>query len=278
LPTPFSPDPGVCAYRRPQSDRLFCLFTGGAAMLNINPVEFIHKTGVGHCNVLIFRDPYRAGYQRGISPDLPTLDAMVGWVGAQLAGPFSHVRDIFCVGTSGGGLPAVYVGHRRAARAVWSLGGRVARLSVAAAREKLADDIFLRVLGRTRPCPLTREERRKLREAVSAPELAERVQRVTSPDLLNDRELIAGLVGLVEQNQARTHFHFYYAITNPVDRTFAEAFRHCPGATLHPVIPPRSDTDDDCDPFNDPDHLVVPMLAAHGQLEGLFSEYLTQPA
>lgn len=263
---------------RPQSDQLFCLFTGNAGLLNINPVDFIRRTGIAQSNILIFRDPYDACYQQGISPECSSLDGIAAWIGAQLDGPLSHVRDIFCAGTSSGGLPAIHVGYHRAARAVWSLGGRVARPSVVAQRERLANEVYLRVLGHSKPCPLTKAEKVKLREAVATPALTRRVQDVTDPRLLNDRELMAPLLHLLARNEAQTRFHFYYAITNAIDRGFAETFQGCSFVTLHPVVPPSAEPEDESDPFNDPDHLVVPMLEANGALEDLFSAYLPKSA
>jgi hypothetical protein len=264
-------------YRRPQSDQLFCFFTGGAAMLNINPLDFIQKTGVGHTNIIIFRDPYKVGYRRGISANCPTLDAIVSWVKTQLVGPLSHVRQVLCAGTSGGGVAAIYLGYHLAARAVWSLGGRIAPPNVGLEREKLADEVFQRVLGRTRPCLLTKEDWRKLRHALAQPDLANRVRELTRPDLINDPAQMAELLDLLGQNDGRTEFHFYYAPTNRVDRAFAETFRRCAFVTLHEVTRPSKDSEDEADPFNDPDHLVVPMLDACGQLDSLFARYVMQP-
>jgi hypothetical protein len=264
----------VHAYQRPASRQLFCLFTGNAGMLNVNPLNFIQRTGIGNCNILIFRDPYHACYERGISPDCSTLDGIASWVNAQLAGPFAGVQELFCVGTSSGGLPAIYVAHQCGARAAWSLGGRIGRPSVVEQREKLEDEMYRRVLGRVRPCLLSKEEKQRLIEAVAAPDVAQRVRDLTDPDKLYDRERLAELVAMLATSDARTRFHFYYATVNPVDRTFAEAFRSCAGATLHPLTPSRPEPPENSDPFNDPYHLVVPMLDATGELDQLFSPYL----
>lgn len=269
-----SPDSdfSVC-YVRPESSQLFFLFTGNAEQLMFHPMDFIRKTGIGGRNIVILRDPFQACYRKGVAKEYDSLDGLVRWQKEQLAGRFSHVREVFCVGTSGGGGPAIFTGHHLGAKAVWSLAGRLPLPPVVKAQQDAFEATARRVLGHPGSGMMTPEERSKVAKALDSPEGRDlRWELGENPDTVLDRGFLDQLVGLLRDRPGATHYHFYYAVTNSLDELTAEAFRGCPGARLHPITSislPR-----DSALLANPDHLIVLILDRMGKLSSVFSEYL----
>jgi hypothetical protein len=263
------------SYVRPDSPQLFFLFVGIWNAMTINTVDFLRATAIGDRNIVILKDPHQTHcYYRGVSDRYPSLDGITEWQREQLAGPFAHVREVFCAGTSAGGGAAIHCGYRLRARAAWSFGGRVVKPEVAAERDRVAMDLYRRVIGRPALERLTAEEQARLVEALKDPEMQRlRWDLTGNPDTLVAGERVRDLVDLLGANSVPTHFHFYYATTNAIDREFAQAFQDCPGVTLHPIVPPPTDWSQDVI-FRDPDHGIVSMLYEMGRLGTLFSDYL----
>src|SRR6266542_3812391 len=117
---------------RPESHQIFFLFVGIWNAVTINTIDFLRATAIGDRNIVIVKDPHPTHcYQRGVSDEYDSLDGIARWQQEQLAGPFAHVREVFCAGTSAGGGAAIYTGYQLRARAAWSLGGRVVNPEVA---------------------------------------------------------------------------------------------------------------------------------------------------
>jgi hypothetical protein len=104
---------------RPNSDKLFYVYTGAAARLLVDPLLFLRTTRLLQHNLVIFRDSQLAFYQRGLLPDLGTFEACLQWQ-RTFTTQLSHVRRVFCIGTSMGAYAALLFGHLLSAEEVWS--------------------------------------------------------------------------------------------------------------------------------------------------------------
>jgi hypothetical protein len=260
-------------YVRPTSHQIVFIFMGMREELSIHALDFVRATAIGERNIVFLKDPYeKQCFHHGISDEYDSLDGIVRWQQELLAGQFSHVREVFCAGTSAGGSAAIHTACRLRARAAISFGGRIGRSNKAEEREQFTKGFYLKVLGRDLQRILTPDEHAKLVEAFNDPEVLRRRAEYRDPAKVVDHERVAALVNLLKTQARGTDFHFYYAITNAIDRQFAEAFRECPNACLHPVTPPSNAWSEDVS-FTDPDHGVVKMLHEVGQLETVFAAY-----
>lgn len=269
-------EPAFYTYIRRDSSQLFFLFTGYGHELNINPLDFVRQTRIADRNIVIFRDPYYASYQSGISEQYSSLDGIVRLQRELLERTFPHVGECFCAGTSSGGPAAIYTGHQLGVRAVWSLAGRAAKSGFILDRERAVHDLHMHVLGRPKGGNLTPQERQKIIDTANDPEVLRIQARLRDdPDSVLDEEQTAALVALIGPRLGVTRFHFYYATTNAIDCGFAEPFQACPAASLHPITPPHRDRS--LRPYStDRDHAIVMILAQRGDLDSLFSDYLSR--
>ncbi len=262
-------------YVRPECPQLFFLFTGNAENLQLHPMDFMRKTGIADRNIVIVRDAHQAGYRKGVSKEVDSLDAIVQWQRELLSHRFPHVREVFCAGSSGGGGPAIYTGHHLEAKAVWSFAGRLPRPSIAAAGLIAKTEFLRRVLGRDHVGPMTRDESERFWKAVQTPEVRQmRWDLGENPDTVLDRDFLAQLVGLLREKSTATHYHLYYAVTNCLDEVTAEAFRGCPGVTIHPIMDLSPERMFAAVILTDPDHLVIMILDRMNKLSPVFSGYL----
>jgi hypothetical protein len=85
----------------------------------INPIVFFNKTRLLERNVVIFQDRHAAFYQKGISPALESFEAFLRWQ-IEFRERLTHVRRLFCLGTSMGGYAALLFGYLLRAEAVWA--------------------------------------------------------------------------------------------------------------------------------------------------------------
>jgi hypothetical protein len=263
------------SYVRPESHQLFFLFVGIWNKVTIHTLEFVRATAIGDRNLVILKDPhYGQCYQKGISDEYDSLDGIARWQEEELRQRFPHVTEVFCVGTSAGGGPAIHTACRIGARAAWSLGGRIVRPEIADERDRVAKAIYRRVIGRSTLDGLTDDEHTRLMEELHAPETRQlRWDLIGNPATVVAHDRVQALVARVRERATPVALHFYYATTNIIDREFACAFRECAGVTLHPIVPPPHDWSRDVT-FRDPDHGIVPMLHEMGRLGELFSAYV----
>ncbi len=112
---------GAIVLIRENSDQLFYVYTGDARGLMINPILFLNRTRLLERNIVIFQDRYDAFYQRGISPEVNSFEAFFNWQVA-FRERLSHVRRLFCLGTSAGGYAALAFGRLLKAQEVWAFG------------------------------------------------------------------------------------------------------------------------------------------------------------
>jgi hypothetical protein len=119
LPVSSGTPQGVTVLLRRQSDQLFFVYTGVHGGLFTDPQAFFRETRLFERNIVMFRDQFRAFYQMGISPQLNTFDAFLQWQVA-FREQQSHIRQVFCIGTSMGGYAALLFGHLMRVDEVWA--------------------------------------------------------------------------------------------------------------------------------------------------------------
>lgn len=114
----------VATSTRADCCQLFFIFSGLMRKIGgLSPLDFLNEACLSDRNVVMFRDPYKTGYRRGLSEQIADLDALVNWQ-HEYCRTLPHVRDVYCVGVSGGALPAMYAGYHLKAKGVWSFGAR----------------------------------------------------------------------------------------------------------------------------------------------------------
>ena len=91
--------------------------------MGMSAVEFIQQSGLSNRNIVLFKDPFRACYAKGLSENINDLDALVEWQ-LEFVNALEHVTEIYCVGVSSGALPAIYSGYHLSADIAWSFGAR----------------------------------------------------------------------------------------------------------------------------------------------------------
>ncbi len=113
---------GAMVFVRPASEQLFFVYTGILrGMMGVNSLEFFGRTRLLERNVVIFQDPYRAFYQRGISSRISSFDALLQYQ-REVRESLPHVRRVYCLGTSLGGYAALLAGHLLGVEHVWAFG------------------------------------------------------------------------------------------------------------------------------------------------------------
>ena len=259
---------------RPDSHQLFFLFTGtGLRPAGLQTIDVIARTPLARCNVVLVRDPLGRCYEEGLGGEYGSVEGIVRWQREQIAAHFPHVREVFCVGVSIGGLTAIQTACRLGARAAWSLAGRVLKPDVVDQRLRAMIEVYQRVVGRTRLGQLTPDEERSLRDEFETPALSELRARLADPETIIARDRLRGMAADVESSGAATECHLYCTVSNVIDRECADAFRACPNVTLHYLDPEPRYLEPQVG-FSEPDHSIVAILNRLGQWPTLFSAYL----
>ena len=259
------------------SDRLFVLFTGNAEQLMIDPLRFFQLTAIAEHNILLCRDPYRAAYRRGISDNDSGLDGIVACVKCEIETRFPHVTRLFCVGTSSGGLPAIYCGHSLDAEAVFCFGARIARNGAVAARDAVYTSVMRELLGRDVSAAaggttLTLREQYIVQRGLQRDEIRRRLWEVAeNPANILDYDMLCTLVRITEDRNGRTPLYLYYSPANAADCAVAEAFRHAAGVVLHALT---TATDPVTMASSEASHFVVNILEQEGRLPDVFRDYV----
>jgi hypothetical protein len=245
----------------------------------MDPLRFFQVTGIGECNILVFRDPYKAGYQKGISADYPNPDGIVEFIRHEVARWFPHVTEVLCVGTSSGGLPAIYCGLQLKARAIWCFGGRVCKPNAVAERDAEIRAFVRRCLGREPPAvigamSLTQSERAMLRQGLSVAKEQQLFWRLNDdPDTIIDHAALRAVIKLKNDRRNYTMLHLYYSPDNAADAFVARSFEGLCNVRLHPV---------ECAPdasaislTGSSTHIVAKRLDEQGRLGEVFRGYLS---
>jgi hypothetical protein len=107
--------------RRPESDQLFFVYTGARHLLMSDPLAFVRHTCLDERNLALFSDPHTSFYQRGISSTVDSFESLLAWH-RDYTRELTHVRRVFCLGTSMGGYAALLFGYLLAVEEVWAFG------------------------------------------------------------------------------------------------------------------------------------------------------------
>lgn len=107
--------------RKPHCPDLFYVFTGAQGGLMGPAHEFLALTGLIERNVVMFRDVSRRFYSQGISPNMTSMPALIGWQDGYRKGSV-HAKNCYTLGVSMGAFAAMLCGHYLKAKAVWGLG------------------------------------------------------------------------------------------------------------------------------------------------------------
>lgn len=113
------PDPNIVCWVRPNSSQLFFVYQGHGHALMIHALKFLQMTGLLNRNVVMFRDVYRCWYLRGVSEQIASAGQLLQWQHNYLS-HMTHVRDVYCLGTSTGGFAALLYGHLLGVRSVFA--------------------------------------------------------------------------------------------------------------------------------------------------------------
>lgn len=91
-----------------------------AGKLMLPPMQFIQQSQLLDRNLMILRDLNNCCYQRGISSQQPTIPTFLRWQAHVLRTKFPNVREVYCIGSSGGAYAALLSGHFLKVEKVWA--------------------------------------------------------------------------------------------------------------------------------------------------------------
>jgi hypothetical protein len=234
----------VVAIKNERCSQLFFIYSGLLRTVGgMRALGFIKNAVLWNRNVVMIVDPHKAGFRKGISAELPDLDALTLWQ-RDFAQRLPHVKDVYCVGVSAGSFPAMYAGYHLKAKGVWAFGAR---------------------------SPAPQYWGRDPDEV-----LAEQPNRKRDPngDLLAqcmlDEEIIMIIRDLLAKPNGVTKYHLYYAPTNYCDSLAHTLIEDLPDALSYPIIAPP-----DYPHAAGPnwDHKLLPIIHHMGGLPDLFPPY-----
>lgn len=110
---------GIITLVREESDQVFLVYAGYRGNLAIPPLAFFARTRLLERNLAFFRDAGGGFYQGGVSESVSSFQDLIAWQRAFLDG-LSHVRRVYCLGTSMGAYTALLCGHLLGADEVWA--------------------------------------------------------------------------------------------------------------------------------------------------------------
>lgn len=111
----------IACLSRENCSQLFFVYAGGLGMMEgMGPMVFLQKSGISDRNIAFVRDPNTLYYHKGVSDEIPDLDAVLDWHHEHIAAN-PHVSEIYCLGNSFGGWSALFFGYMLGVKKVWSL-------------------------------------------------------------------------------------------------------------------------------------------------------------
>ncbi len=240
---------GVAAFEAPGCAQVFIWFTGlgmpenrfgGAAKeLVENTPEFFTHGGLGDRNLVLVQDTRSRGYKEGISPELPTSEALHDWLQAWIeARP--HLAEVYTIGVSAGGPMAMLTGDRLNAKIVWAFGPRAARgKTPQVVRAELAA-LAERVTGkpvRELAAQMTPEDVAQI-DANLTPAIIDGYYRdLLDPATVLDTEHLAEVARALTPGNGVTEHRLYYVPDDACDALVADMFAGCPRVTRIPLAP-----------------------------------------
>lgn len=111
----------IACLNRENCAQLFFVYAGGLGMVEgMGPMAFLQQSGISDRNVAFVRDPNTHYFSKGVSDELPDLDAVLDWHQSHIdANP--HIDEVYCVGNSFGGWSAMFFGYMLGVKKVWAL-------------------------------------------------------------------------------------------------------------------------------------------------------------
>lgn len=111
----------IAVLSRENCSQLFFVYAGGLGMVEgMGPMAFLQQSGISDRNVAFVRDPNTHYFSKGVSDDLPDLDAVLDWHQQHIdANP--HIDEVYCIGNSFGGWSAMFFGYMLGVKKVWAL-------------------------------------------------------------------------------------------------------------------------------------------------------------
>lgn len=103
------------------SSNLFFVYAGTQGGIMMDPLEFLQGSGLSRQNVVLLKDQSQTWFLQGISEQVDSFDALVGWHYGLLDG-VGHARQRYCIGSSMGAFSAIVFGHTLGVDAVWCFG------------------------------------------------------------------------------------------------------------------------------------------------------------
>lgn len=158
----------------------------------MDPLKFAKSAGIWKRNLVMFRDPDRSCYH-GNNID---IHAEIEWQ-RKYREDCTHVKELYCTGTSAGGYASILFGHHLRADEVFAFGA------------------YTRI---------------DLDSILNDPKMPNKsIDQNAFPEAHLD------LAKLLSDWNGKTRYTLIYAEGCSTDREQAEHIAHCPGVTLHPV-------------------------------------------
>jgi hypothetical protein len=232
----------IITITRTDCSQLFFIYTGLRLRVGGVPaLDFLKKSGLANRNIVLARDPHKAGFRLGISESIPDLHSLVDWQ-AEVRHELSHVSQVYCIGNSAGGLAAIVAGHQLEAATVWSFG--------------------------TRPPPKRRwlypPGKNQQESYARHPYSARLPESRSDPDSKFSARLdTAGLNEAMERlsnSNGTTEYRLYYVPSNEPDSFVHRHLSKCPGTVSCPIEPMPGWSE----------HMILSILDARDELPSLF--------
>lgn len=110
----------IAVLTRPNCSQLFFIYAGGLGIYEgMGPMEFVQKSGIANRNLVFIRDPELHYFEKGVSEEIPNLDALIDWHLDHLAAN-PHIEEVYCLGNSFGGWAALLFGYVLGVKKVWA--------------------------------------------------------------------------------------------------------------------------------------------------------------
>jgi hypothetical protein len=234
----------IVAIKHEECSQLFFLFSGLQRTIGgMRALGFLKKSGLENRNVVMFIDPHKAGYRKGISAELKTLDDVVQWQ-RDYCTRMPHVKDVYSIGVSAGSFPSIYAAYHLKATAAWTFGAR----------------------------PQGQQFWGQDPEALLIEQAARNEDPNESPldYCMFDEEIIMIVRDLLRKSNGITQYHLYYSPSNYCDSLAHTFLSDLPGTVAHPITAPA-----DYPHATGPnwDHKVLPIIQHMGWLSDVFPPF-----
>lgn len=114
-------DGNIACLSRPNCSQLFFVYAGKQGMVEgMGPTTFLQKCGITDRNIVFVRDPHQCFFEKGVSAEIPTVDALLDWHQDYIA-ENSHVTEVYSIGNSFGGWASLFFGYMLGLKKTWAL-------------------------------------------------------------------------------------------------------------------------------------------------------------